>query len=128
MATGTFSEPQAITGIGEPFITVGDLNGDGIPDMILSAGGTVALGASIYLGKGDGTFTFSASHLPAAQAAILGDYNNDGKVDPALQNASGQYVLYLGNGDGTFTASALPPPPGLAAPVLAGDFTGTSNT
>ncbi len=122
---GTYSRPQSITGTGAPYLATGDFNGDGIPDLVFSAGGTEALGATIYLGNGDGTFIFRASYVTGgAGQAIVGDFNADGKADLALQNAGGNYVLYLGNGDGTFTASTTPPPSGLAPPPLIGDFTG----
>jgi Bacterial Ig-like domain (group 3)/FG-GAP-like repeat len=121
---GTFTEPQVIPGTGMPNVVTGDFNGDGIPDIVLSAGGTEALGATIMLGNGDGTFTYKSSYVTGGTGpAIVGDFNGDGKVDLVLQGASDQ-VLYLGNGDGTFTASAQAPPAGLSAPAVSGDFTG----
>src|ERR1019366_8694387 len=75
----------------------GDLNGDGIPDLLVPSSGTVVA----YLGNGDGTFTQkSTTATPTGGFLALGDFNHDGKLDFAT---SGK-LLALGNGDGTFQA------------------------
>ncbi len=85
-------------------IAIGDVNGDGAPDLILTsncqqytcAGGTLTL----LLNNGDGTFA-KAIALDATDGGpvAVGDVNGDGKLD--LVTAGG---VLLGNGDGTFTA------------------------
>ncbi len=122
---GTFSNPQTIQGSGAPNLATGDFNGDGIADLVLTAGGTVALGATILLGNGDGTFTTGASYTTgAAGPAAVGDFNGDGKLDLALASAGGKTVVYLGNGDGTFTASSLAPPASPTPQIVIADFNG----
>ena len=93
---------------------IGDFNGDGVPDLIVTSSGSFVV---ILLGKGDGTFKPATSYaLPASTgiAVAVADFNGDGKLDfavlalgtPAGTSGSfnpphGVYVL-LGNGDGTF--------------------------
>ena len=65
-------------------VAVADLNGDGIPDLILSDGYIV----SVQLGKGDGTFGAETHYLAGAgiNTISVGDVNSDGKPDLVLAN------------------------------------------
>ncbi len=108
-----------LAAIGEQW---GDLNNDGIEDLILNGlnandnpDGTGNYVADVILyGKGDGTFTYKWDkvHLVAsnglvqntAQRAIdIGDYNNDGLPDILTSQTFTPQHLYKNNGDGTFT-------------------------
>ena len=103
----------------------GDLNNDGIEDLILNGlnandnlDGNGVYNADIILyGKGDGTFTYKwdGVHVVAnnglvqstGQRAIsIGDYNNDGWADIYTCLNGGAQHLYRNNGDGTFTDMA----------------------
>jgi hypothetical protein len=78
---------------------IGDVNNDGRPDL-LTAGGT-------FLNEGNRQFTqIAVNGLPLQQgdAAALGDFNGDGKLDIAFDSPLDEpYVtVAYGNGDGTF--------------------------
>jgi hypothetical protein len=84
---------------------VGDLNGDGKPDLAVTNG--VGDDVSVLLGNGDGTFqalvNYSVGSNPTSVA--IGDFNGDGKLDVVCTamgpQGAGVWVL-LGNGDGSF--------------------------
>lgn len=126
---GTFqSAIEYPAGFAYPFfVTVGDFNGDGIADIVISTDfGTF----SVLLGNGSGGFnapiiSTSTSSLGAMWAA---DLNHDGKLDLVAVNiantASPSVAVLLGNGDGTFQPEAdYSVPQGLFA-VTVGDFNG----
>lgn len=85
---------------------IGDLNSDGNPDLVVGnadrpEGGT---GATVLLGKGDGTF-FDAVSYPApgfAMSIVLEDINADGSLDIVMGTNYSNVSILPGNGDGTF--------------------------
>jgi len=84
-------------------VSVGDFNGDGIPDLLAMNNGTPA---TVFLGNGDGTFTALPSMAEGGGVAFaVADFNGDGILDLAFANNTTLTVL-LGNGDGTFTAKS----------------------
>lgn len=97
---GTFQPVHAYTVPGVTAFAVGDVNHDGIPDIVAEGAG----GISVLLGNGDGTFKPAlASNNCGGSALALGDINGDGNLD--IVSSSG--YTCLGNGDGTFQTQYL---------------------
>jgi hypothetical protein len=94
---GTFTPTPANPATGSmPYsIAVGDVNGDGIADLVTANVGSND--ATVLLGNGDGTFTEAGS--PAAGTdplfLALGDFNGDGLADLAAANNSTSSITVL---------------------------------
>ena len=93
----TFSQ-QVNSGNGVSLLL--DVNGDGVPDVVLTNGPIV------QLGRGDGTFGPNLNSGSASGCAYA-DVDGDGRPDAvcAYLQGHGIHVLH-GNGDGTFTRTA----------------------
>ena len=117
------------TGTRALFVTTGDFNGDGVPDLAVIHGGRppgfLDSNVSVLLGNGDGTFrgaqNLAAGNHPVFAAA--GDFNGDGYQDLAVVNQGTDDVsVFLSNGDGSFQpAQHLQPNSGPVSVAIA-DF------
>ena len=100
---GSFQPYSAILA-GYTLQGIGDFNGDGKQDLVVSS---MAFNVGIALGNGDGTFqapqmVFIPSIL-SIDHGVVGDFNGDGELDFAFISSSPQMLsILLGNGDGTF--------------------------
>ncbi len=129
--TGSFQVPPSFAvGISPESVAVADLNGDGIPDLVVAnSGGYFDNGSvSVLLGNGDGSFrparSFAVGSFPRSVA--VGDFNGDGIPDLAVANSGSNNVsVLLGNGDGSFQPARSfavgSVPWSVAAADLAGD-------
>jgi hypothetical protein len=112
-------------GGGPGYVAVGDINGDGIPDIV--ANNANAASVSVLLGKGDGSF---GAHTDYAVQGIdgalaLGDLNADGRLDIACSNLfNGSVSVLLNKGNGTFARTDYAPGIGLTTTVALGDLNG----
>jgi FG-GAP-like repeat/PASTA domain/FG-GAP repeat len=86
-------------------VAVGDLSGDGQPDLATAS--DVEDTVSVFLNKGRGRFRFSRDYglggAASPYSVVIGDLNGDGKRDLATANAGSDNVsVFLNQGDGTF--------------------------
>ena len=110
--------------------TIDDVNGDGVPDIVVPTvtsttnPGVVTFAGNVttLLGKGDGTFTtgpVSSLTWTNSLLPLTGDFNGDGKKDLLI----GATVLF-GGGDGTFTAG--PTSSAMSAVLTSNTFVGAA--
>jgi hypothetical protein len=118
-------------------VAVGDFNGDGYPDIVVSnqcADNSCNTGSlSVLLNNGNGIFQapvqYSSGGYFYGLAVAVADMNGDGKLDlivgnwcfnsdVCLYNQTGGVSVLLGNGDGTFQ----PPVTFLAGATVAGSL------
>jgi hypothetical protein len=116
---GTYQAPVTVTLPGSGLLAVGDVNNDGIPDLIqvnVINAYSNQISINVLLGQGNGTFspgftsTLSLNQTPESLQSvvptIVGDVNNDGYADIVVA-AGTQLIVLLGKGNGSFQTPAL---------------------
>lgn len=132
---GVFQAAQTIS-VGDPTasspssIAIGDVNGDGIPDLVMTDGSAGTLITVLGVAGGGFQAPITSESLFIEPGSIaLADLNGDGILDAVLDDpAGGQVATMYSNGDGTFTfgqaVAAGTNPQGLI--VTAGGSTGAT--
>jgi FG-GAP-like repeat/FG-GAP repeat/PASTA domain len=119
-ATGTFPRSVAI----------GDLNGDGRPELAIGNYGFDEPGrtVSVFLNRGDGRFQAKLDYETGSRpgSVAIGDLNGDGKLDLATANGWDDSIsVLINNGDGSLLAKhdygTGPTPTSVAIVDLNGD-------
>jgi hypothetical protein len=140
---GTFKAavPYDSGGNGAFSVAVGDVNGDGEPDIAVVNVRSDNMG--VLLGNGDGTFKSAVTYATGgilgngSQSVAVADVNGDGRLDLVVANCalagspgcsgllSGLVGILLGNGDGTFQPPVTYGPGGFSTwAVAAADVNG----
>jgi len=113
-------------------IIAADVNGDGIPDLIVLDNGQNIATVNVLLGDGTGNFTPVSPALQVTSDSYymaVADFNGDGKPDLAIAECFSDLVaIYFGNGDGTFTPGPTLPTVSFVDAIAAGDLNGDSVT
>ena len=115
-------DPQAGGNFGA--IASGDLNGDGVPDLLLPLG---VLDLALFLGNGDGTFApvvEVAATCSITRSAATADLDGDGDEDVLLACSSGTLQLMENDGLGGLTPVATYPTLGSTDRLLLRDEDG----
>jgi hypothetical protein len=106
--------PKLISdGIDEGFgISVGDMNGDGIPDLLITGADAFSTTLKTYFGKGDGSFTpgvmvWGGNPAGGADvgAAVLADVNDDHCPDITTAEDIGDVLVFYNDCSGNSPAA-----------------------
>jgi uncharacterized protein (TIGR03437 family) len=108
LATGLPDANNGVYGL-----AMGDLNGDGVPDLAVMELQRI----SILIGKGDGTFREAYLYTPTGgvpTAIAIADVNRDSNPDVVItidSETGGRIEVLPGRGDGTLVAPIATPTP-----------------
>ncbi len=107
---GSFTEIYALQ-ISNIWITSGDLNDDGNPDLVISGEESSDCAVLVKLGNGDLSFQptefYEIPHGILHTVQILGDMDLDGNIDLGMIGFADEISFLYGNGDGTFRAAEV---------------------
>ena len=105
------------------FPVVGDVNGDGVPDVVFT--NENSFGLAVLIGRGDASFAPRVIYGQGLSLPAIADVDRDGHADLLAVSfaVSGGVSLLRGNGDGTFQAPVTVAAGGFGA-LAVGDVTG----
>jgi hypothetical protein len=122
---GNFGAPRAFVTDQEPLaVAAGDLNGDGIPDLVALNRDNTLPDAVALLGQGDGTFKGVEDVIvdPSPDGVIAGDVDNDGLADLIAAHSTGTLLVRRAQPSGGFAAPITLQAAGDAVAIGEGDF------
>lgn len=125
---GTFDAPRSLDTVEDfRFARTDDLNADGIPDLVVGYGTTV----EVQPGLGDFTFGPSMMLPPGNEsgpsAAVIADFNADGRRDIAVAQLQGSVFLYLNRGGLLFDVAEIVVADDNIYDITAADLNGDSD-
>ncbi len=106
---GVFRTPVSVFSGSFPAAGIGDVNGDGRLDLVVSSQvGGVNSTLSWLQGNGDGTFQTPAAIATqdaGISAIVVQDFNSDGHADIVTVQQDGGATFFAGNGNGAFATA-----------------------
>lgn len=129
---GTFGSQTSFTvnqsgcnlNLGARSMDFGDINRDGLPDLIIATGCANSPGSQVYIyyGFGDGTFnqmgpTILSGSGSYADFVKAEDIDGDGNLDVVIANNNAILQIYKGNGNGSFNLPAASVSLGISANI-----------
>jgi hypothetical protein len=124
-ATGFAPAAKFAAGDGPVSVAIGDLDGDGRPD--LATANMLANSVSVLLGEGDGLFAPDREYQAGGdpRSVAIGDLNRDGRADIVSVSADADSVsVRLNRGDGSFAGARRYSDPGGPVALAIGDLNG----
>jgi uncharacterized repeat protein (TIGR01451 family) len=113
------------TGVTPLGVAWGDLDGDGVLDLVVANGTSDSI--SVLLGLGDGRFGAKTDYAMGDQpiAVVVADLNRDGSLDVVTANASGNSAsVRMGTRDGTLQTKSDYATGSNASAIAVGDVSG----
>lgn len=105
-------------------IAVGDMNGDGLPDVVVNQNAALV----VYTNSGKGQFFVQASTTAITSVAggvALSDVNGDGRLDAIIESSGGSYIaVFTNNGAGIMTQLGGNYTSSSTSWIVAGDLNG----
>lgn len=113
------------TGVTPVGLAAGDLDGDGVLDLVVA--NATSDSVSILLGSGSGWFGTKTDYVMGAHAVAvaIADFDGDGALDVVTANSNGNSVsVRLGTGDGTLGAKTDYATGNYPSSIAVGDVSG----